>query len=141
MQPSLCPLSNPWGRATSVKKVPAQDASSSQPPTTRHPRTPVYFHIAAWSVPLLVLGQFSMLAIIPLAALVIATLADARVRALHWWTGLLAVLYLTPLAIWLVRPDGAASLSKDMHPVFIVLIVLAGAALLAKIYTRKRLAR
>ena len=110
-------------------------------PTTRRLRTPVYFHIAAWSVPLLVLGQFSMLAIIPLAALVVATLADARVRALRWWTGLLAVLYLTPLAIWLIRPDGAASLSKDMHPVFIVLIVLAGAALLAKIYTRKRLAR
>lgn len=115
--------------------------SQAVPTTRRRNRTPVYFHIAAWSVPLLVLGQFAMLAILPLAALVIATLADARVRALRWWTGLLAVLYLTPLAVWLIRPDGAASLSKDMHPVFIVLIVLAGAALLGKIYTRKRVAR
>ena len=101
-------------------------------------RTPLFFHIAAWAVPVLVLGQFAMLAVVPVAVLVIGALVSARARALRWWTGLLALLYATPLIIWIVRPDGAQSLSKDIHPVFVALIVLGSIALLAKIYTRRR---
>ena len=52
-------------------------------------RTPIYVHIAAWSIPVLVLTQFSMLAIVPVAIVMIATLADKRVRALRWWAGAL----------------------------------------------------
>ena len=107
-------------------------------PVRRPRRTPVYVHIAAWAVPVMVLGQFAMLAIVPVAIVLIASLADARVRALRWYTGLLAALYATPLIIWIVRPDGAQSLSKDIHPVFVALIVAASALLLVKIYTRRR---
>lgn len=107
-------------------------------PARRVRRTPLYAHIAAWAVPVMVLGQFAMLAIVPVALLLIASFADARVRALRWYTGLLAVLYATPLIIWIVRPDGAQSLSKDIHPVFVGLIVAASALLLVKIYTRRR---
>ena len=101
-------------------------------------RTPLFFHIAAWSVPVLVIAQFAMLAVVPVAVLVIGSLASARARALRWWTGPLALLYAIPLVIWALRPDGAPSLSKDMHPVFVVLITLAAIALLAKIYTRRQ---
>ena len=104
--------------------------------TTR--RTPIYVHIAAWSIPVLVLTQFSMLAIVPVAIVMIATLADKRVSALRWWAGALTLVYAAPLVIWLVREDGAQSLSKDMHTVFVVLIVTAAIAFLVKIYTRHK---
>ncbi|THG32043.1 hypothetical protein E6C64_05750 [Naasia lichenicola] len=94
--------------------------------------------MAAWSVPLLVLGQFAMLAIVPVLIVLIASVADARVRALRWYAGLLAALYATPLIIWVARPDGAQSLSKDIDPVFVALIVAASAALIVKIATRRR---
>lgn len=106
--------------------------------TRRTRRTPLYVHLAAWAVPVMVLGQFAMLAIVPVLVLLIASLAAARVRALRWYTGVLAAVYATPLIIWAVRPDGAPSLSKDIHPVFVALIVAASAALLVKIYTRRR---
>lgn len=100
-------------------------------------RTPLFIHIAAWSVPVLVLGQFAMLAIVPVAAIVIGSLVSARARALRWWAGLLGILYAAPLAIWILRPDGAQSLSKDISPVFVGLIVAASAVLIVKILTRR----
>ena len=112
---------------------------SSAPVAARTPRgTPLYLHISAWAVPILVVGQFSMLAIVPVAIAVIGTLVDARIRPLRWWAGLLGAVYATPLAIWLLRPDGAQSLSKDMHPVFVGLIVAVSVVFLLKIYTRRK---
>jgi hypothetical protein len=101
-------------------------------------RTPLYMHIAAWAVPTLVLGEFAMLAVVPVAVLVIGTLVDARVAPLRWWAGLLALVYATPLVIWLLREDGAQSLSKDMNPALGALIVAASVAFLIKIYTRRK---
>ena len=101
-------------------------------------RTPLFIHIAAWSVPVLVLGQFAMLAIVPVAAILVGTLVNTRARALRWWAGLLAVAYATPLAVWVLRDDGAQSLSKDIHPVFVGIIVAASIAFLIKIYTRRK---
>lgn len=112
--------------------------STTATTTRRTWRTPLYVHIAAWAVPVMVLGQFAMLAVVPVLVLLVASIADARVRALRWYTGLLTALYATPLVIWALRPDGAPSLSKDMHPVFLGLIVAASALLLAKILTRRR---
>lgn len=116
--------------------------STTSPTTAASPRTarrtPIYVHIAAWTVPVMVLGQFAMLAVAPVLVLFVASIADARVRALRWYTGLLTALYATPLVIWVLRPDGAPSLSKDIHPVFVGLIVVASALLLAKILTRRR---
>jgi hypothetical protein len=86
----------------------------------------------------MVLGQFAFLAFIPVALVLFGSLRDARVRALRWPAGLLAAVFATPLAIWLLRPDGAQSLSKDIHPVFVGLIVAASAVVLLKIWTSRR---
>ena len=101
-------------------------------------RARLYLVIAAWAVPVMVVAQFAMLAILPVAVIVIGSFVDARARGLRWWAGLLGASYATPLAIWLLRPDGAQSLSKDIHPVFVVLIVLVSAVLLVKIHRSRR---
>jgi hypothetical protein len=100
-------------------------------------RAPRYVQIAAWSIPVLVLAQFSMVAVAPVAVLTVAAFADSRVRNLRWWIGLVTALYAVPLATWAVRSDPAQSLSKDMHPAFLVLIPLAAALLLVAIYRRR----
>ncbi|GEL99278.1 hypothetical protein [Cellulomonas terrae] len=102
--------------------------------TTR--RTPRSVLVSAWAVPVLVLGQFSMLAIVPVALVLVGTWRRPALRSLRPYSAALAVIYATPLAIWILRPDGAPSLSKDMHPVFLVLIVAAAVALLVKLHTR-----
>lgn len=94
--------------------------------------------ISAWAIPVLVLGQFAMLAIVPVAVLLVGSLRDARLRALRWPVGILAAVYATPLLIWAVRPDGAQSLSKDIHPGFVALIVAASAVVLVRLHLRRR---
>jgi hypothetical protein len=94
--------------------------------------------ISLWSIPVLVIGQFAMLAIIPVLIVLIGSVRDARLRAVRPWSIALGAAYATPLAIWAIRPDGAQSLSKDIHPAFVVLISLASAAALIRTYTRKR---
>ncbi|WP_250446056.1 hypothetical protein [Actinotalea sp. C106] len=101
-------------------------------------RTPRAVLVSAWAVPVLVLIQFSMVAIVPVALLLVGTFRHAALRPLRVYSAVLAALYATPLAIWVLRPDGAESLSKDMHPAFVVLIVAAGAALLVKNHLRTR---
>lgn len=98
--------------------------------TTRTPRRVV---VAAWAAPLLVVGDFALLAAVPVAVVLAAALRDPRARSLRWPSALLAAVYATPLAIWLLRPDGAESLSKDIHPAFVALVVAASAALLLRI--------
>lgn len=102
--------------------------------TTR--RTPRSVLISAWAVPVLVLGQFSMVAVVPVLLVLVGTLRHPELRSLRPYSAALAATYATPLAIWILRPDGAPSLSKDMHPVFLVLIVAAAAVLLVKLHTR-----
>lgn len=106
--------------------------------SARSGRIPRYVLVSAWSIPILVIGQFAMLAIVPVALVVFGALRHAQLRSVRWWAVLLGAIYATPLAIWLLRPDGARSLSRDMHPAFLVLIVAASALLLVRIYTRKR---
>jgi len=85
-------------------------------------------HIAAWAVPVMVVGQFAMLAIIPLAYVLVRTFRDARLHALRWWATGLGVAYATPLVLWAIGPDRAPSLSKDMHPALAAVIVAVGVA-------------
>ena len=101
-------------------------------------RTPLFIHIAAWSVPVLMLGQFALLAVVPVAAIVIGTLVNARARALRWWAGLLGIVYAVPLGLWILRPDAAQSLSKDIHPALLTTVVVISAAFLIKVYTRRK---
>jgi hypothetical protein len=115
---------------------PDAPASVTAPKRTR--RTPLALHISAWSVPVLVLTQFSMVAIVPVAIILIGTLVSPRARALRWWAGALAAAYATPLVIWILREDGARSLSKDMHPALGALLVAVSVAVIVKISTRRK---
>jgi hypothetical protein len=101
----------------------------------RAPRSVV---ISAWAVPIMIIGQFAMLAIVPVALVVIGTLRDARLRALRWWAAALAVAYAVPLARWVIGPDRAPSLSKDMDPIFAGVIVAVSVAVLVALYTDAR---
>lgn len=114
--------------------APAAAAGTPAVLTRRYPRR---FLIALMSIPVMVIGQFAMLAIIPVVLVLVWALRDTRLRALRSWSIALGVVYATPLVIWLVRPDGAQSLSKDMNPVFVALITVAAAAVLLRMYTRK----
>jgi hypothetical protein len=94
--------------------------------------------ISAWAIPVLVVGQFALLALIPVILAVVFTLKDARSRALRWWVGALAAVYATPLLIWAINPERQQSLSKDISPIFVGLIVAFSVALLIKIHTRRK---
>jgi hypothetical protein len=107
-------------------------------PRTVNGRTPVYMHIAAWAIPVLLLGGFAMIALVPVLVVLIASCTDLRVRYLRWWAIAVATFYAVPLVIMNVRPDPAPSLTKDMHPALLVLAVAAAAALLLRMYLRRR---
>jgi hypothetical protein len=85
-------------------------------------------HVAAWAVPVMVVGQFAMVAIVPLAYVLFRTFRDARLRPLRWWAAAVGVAYATPLALWAIGPDRAPSLSKDMHPALAAIVVATGVA-------------
>ncbi|WP_344415198.1 hypothetical protein [Amycolatopsis minnesotensis] len=94
--------------------------------------------ISAWAVPVLVIGQFAMVASIPVALVLIGTLRDARLRALRWWAVALTAAYATPLALWAIGPDRAPSLSKDMHPVFAAAVSITAAAVAIAYHVLRR---
>jgi len=91
--------------------------------------------ISAIAVPVLIIGQFAMLAIVPVA---IAVVAGARVRGVRLFTWLLGALYAAPLVIWALRADPAPSLSKDIHPVLAGLVISGAVAVLIAVIRSKR---
>ncbi|OZM71116.1 hypothetical protein CFN78_21880 [Amycolatopsis antarctica] len=99
---------------------------------------PLPVTIAAWAVPIMVLGQFAMLAIIPVAIALAGAVLRTRDRLVRAAAVLLAVTYAIPLLAWLTRADGAPSLSKDIHPAFVVLITGVSAVLLLAVHRRDR---
>jgi hypothetical protein len=101
-------------------------------------RTPKSVLISAWAIPVLVIGQFAMLAIVPVGLVLIGTLRSTGLKPLRWWAAGLAAIYATPLVLWAIGPDRAPSLSKDMHPVFVPLIAAAGVAVIVAIYALRR---
>src|SRR4051794_24243393 len=72
--------------------------------------------ISAWAVPVLILGEFAMLAIVPVAILTVSVFRNAQLRALRWWAAAVGAAYASGLAAWAIGPDRAPSLSKDLHP-------------------------
>jgi hypothetical protein len=101
-------------------------------------RVPLYMHIAAWAAPALIATGFAMIALVPVLVVLIGSCTDPRVRFLRWWTTALAGAYAIPLTILNVRDDPAPSLTKDMHPAFLVLILVVAAAVLVRIYVVRR---
>jgi hypothetical protein len=113
-------------------------SSLAAPAARKLRRAPLYVFIAAWTVPVLILGQFALLAALPIVTLMIATLADARLRSMRWWVGAQAVAYATPLAIWAFNPDRAPSLSKDLSPVLAVVLIAVSVVVIVKLHTTRR---
>lgn len=114
----------------------ASTTTPAAPATLR--RAPRTVFIAAWAIPIMVLGQFAMLAVIPVVIVLVSTLRSARVRALRWWVGLLTLAYATPLALYAFNPDRAQSLSKDIDPIFVIGIVVTSAIVLLKLHTNRK---
>ncbi|WP_152352431.1 hypothetical protein [Brachybacterium subflavum] len=102
------------------------------------PRTAL---ISAAASALLVAGGFAMIAVLPVALTALSVLLDARLRPLRLWTGLLVVAYGSGLALHLVGPDPAPSLTKDLHPLHAAVIVLAALAVVVRALLMRREAR
>jgi len=106
---------------------------------TRTPRrVPLSVTISAWAVPVMVIGQFALIAGVPVLIALAGALRRVPDRAVRQTATLVAVTFAVPLTVWLTRPDGAPSLSKDMHPGFLALIVAASAAFLVTLHRARR---
>ena len=120
-------------------------ATTPNPKTARVRKTVrgllLYLVISAWAIPAFMLGQFAMLAIVPVSLVVFGTIRSPHRKELRWYTAAVAASYATPLIIWILRPDRAQSLSKDIHPSLVALIIAASLVLLARVYTKERLTR
>ncbi|MGW5685827.1 hypothetical protein [Nonomuraea sp. NPDC003754] len=110
----------------------------STPPARTDRRTPPAVTISSWAVPVMVLGQFALLAGVPVTIALVGALRHVRDRTVRRAATLLAVTYAIPLVVWRTRLDGAPSLSKDIHPAFVALIVAASAALIVAIRRARR---
>ncbi|MEV7314064.1 hypothetical protein AB0N56_14120 [Streptomyces microflavus] len=106
---------------------------------TRTPRrVPPSVTASAWAVPVMVVGQFALVAGVPVLIALVGTLRRVPDPAVRRAATLEAVTFAVPLTAWLARPDGAPSLSKDMHPGFLALIVAASAVLLMTLHRARR---
>lgn len=113
-------------------------SSTTAPPSRRERRTRRRVLVSAWLVPVLVLGQFALVAVVPVVLVLVGTLRSARLQALRGWAIGLAAAYAVPLAIWAFSPDRAQSLSKDIHPVFAGLVVAAALAVAVRGHLLRR---
>ena len=91
--------------------------------------------VAAWAFPIFVLGQFALIAGIPVAIVLARTL---RSRAARWWSALAGAAYVIPLAVWLLGPSTAPSLSKSLSPVATGVITVAGVVAAAGLHLVRR---
>lgn len=94
--------------------------------------------VSAGAVAVMIAGQFAMLAIVPVALVLVGTFRNAQLRTLRWWSTVLAALYATSLALWAIGPDRAQSLSKDLNPVLAGLIIAAALAVLVRYLVIRR---
>ncbi|UQN28211.1 hypothetical protein [Brachybacterium kimchii] len=102
------------------------------------PRTAL---ISAAASAVLVAGGFAMIAVLPVILTALSVLLDVRLRPLRPWTALLVIAYGSGLALHLAGPDPAPSLTKDLHPLHAVVIVLAALAVVVRALLMRRAAR
>lgn len=94
--------------------------------------------LSAWAIAVLIVGEFAMLAVVPVIVLTAAVFRDAQLRALRWWAVAVAATYASGLAAWVIGPDRAPSLSKDLHPVHAAVIVAAALAFAIRYHVMRR---
>ncbi|MFJ2766299.1 hypothetical protein [Streptomyces sp. NPDC087300] len=113
--------------ATTVESQQTRTEGVRTEPARTDRRIPLSVTISAWAVPVMVVGQFALIAALPVLIALFGALRSVPDRAVRRAAVPFGTSFAVPLAIWLTRPDGAQSLSKDMHPVFLALIVAASA--------------
>lgn len=101
-------------------------------------KAPGYVTTSAALTALMVTTGWAFFAVIPVAAMTIATWADARIRALRWWASLTAALYAIPFAQYLMRTDREASMSDMLNPYMGGAIAIAAIVVLLKIIKSHR---
>ncbi|MEV7096671.1 hypothetical protein AB0M80_27835 [Amycolatopsis sp. NPDC051045] len=102
--------------------------------TTPH-RTPTAVLVAAWAVPVLVAGQFALLAGVPIAVVLIGSL---RRRMHRRWAVALAAVYAAALVLWLAGPSSAPSLSKYLSPAATAFFAVTGVVVAIVVSRRAR---
>ena len=104
----------------------------------RHPRgVSLTVIIAAWAVPVMMIGQFAWLATVPVVLVLIGVFWDSRLRGLRWPAVALALVYALPYVIWKIRSDPAPSLSKDINPILGGLVVVAALVVIIAFYRNR----
>lgn len=82
--------------------------------------------VSAYAATILVPTGFAKIAIAPIVLVLVATLAGPTVRRLWWAAAALFAVYAIPFTKYAANPDRAQSLSKDMDPVWWVIIPVVG---------------
>lgn len=123
--------------------APSAPSATPTPPATSASlragaRTPRPVTVSAWAAPVMVVGGFALIAVVPVTVALVGSLLRVRDRAVRLAAAVLAAAYAIPLVVWLTRPDAAPSLSKDIHPAFVGVIVAVAAALVVAIHRPRR---
>ncbi|MGB3443476.1 MAG: hypothetical protein WBA97_32470 [Actinophytocola sp.] len=116
----------------------ATPSTTTATPTGSSRTVPRHVVHSAWAVPVLVVGQFAFLAVIPVTLIAVGTLRKVKNRTLRLLAGLLTATYAVPFLWWAANPDRAASLSKDMSPVFASLIVASSVIFVLQVIRSRR---
>ncbi|WP_413332631.1 hypothetical protein ACH82I_11190 [Brevibacterium sp. GP-SGM9] len=87
--------------------------------------------ISAYIATILVPTGFAKIAIAPVILVLAATLAGPSVRRLWWAAAALFIVYAIPFIQYAGNPNREQSLSKDMDPVWWVIIPLVGIVYIA----------
>ncbi|UJW86894.1 hypothetical protein [Devosia sp. SL43] len=103
-----------------------------------HNKTPRYFAVSAFAIPVLILTGFAMVSTLPVVLLVVGVLRDTRVRPLRWWVALTSGLFAIALINWALKGDFGISLTSTLHPILAGAIVLSALVIVAKLIWKWR---
>jgi hypothetical protein len=121
--------------STHTPSVSSAPLASGPNPTRRPSRTTV---IAAVAAPLLVAGQFAMVAVLPVTVALVSAFAMRESRATRFWAIVLGAAYAVPFLRYLTDPDRPRSLSASLDLYSTTAILAAGVALLVTLYRAHR---
>ncbi|MCX4672927.1 hypothetical protein OG453_40885 [Streptomyces sp. NBC_01381] len=78
-------------------------------PTRAVRRVPLPVTVSAWAVPVMVVGQFALVAGVPVVIAVAGALRRVPDRAVRRAATPVAVAFAIPLAVWLTRPSAGSA--------------------------------
>ncbi len=116
-------------------------------------RAPAWFVLSAWIVPVVILAQFlvaglslfqnasfwewhmslGFLLSLPIGAMAVAAALPGPVRALRWWTGLFAMLYILQIVLITVGQNSGSGVLQALHPFNGALMLVTAIVILGKV--------